>query len=68
VWIDFARDFLSVGGQYWLLLSPFTPRTPLLLFVMAMPMRENNRLPRTDVMLFAAPDFFPNPHHPQRSQ
>jgi hypothetical protein len=57
VWIDFARDFLSVGGQYWLLLSPFTPRTPLLLVVMAMPMLMGHRAPGPAHRVLSALDY-----------
>ena len=48
VWLELARGFLSVGGQYWLLLSPFTPRTPMLLFVIGMPMIIGHHAPRPD--------------------
>jgi hypothetical protein len=37
-WLDLVRGFVSVGGQYWLLLAPFTARTPMMLVAVALPM------------------------------
>lgn len=37
-WLELVRGFISVGGQYWLLLAPFTARTPMMLLAVALPM------------------------------
>jgi hypothetical protein len=37
-WLELVRGFVSVGGQYWLLLAPFTARTPMILVAVALPL------------------------------